>query len=123
MQIQVAVGSSNGSEIDLHYGKSDKFYVYSIDENGYRLNEIRNVEPVCKECGTENHDMAAFANSIGLLADCRFLLVSKIGNFAVNRLEENNIQVFTLSGSVDTALNKMAGSGFIKKILSKGVSI
>ena len=43
---KVAVASTDGKNIDVHYGKADKFFIYQIDdEAGFDFIEVRNTKP------------------------------------------------------------------------------
>ena len=45
---RVAVASTDGETVNIHYGKSHLFYIYFVDdETGYDLVEKRAVTPVC----------------------------------------------------------------------------
>ena len=49
-EYKVAIASTDGETVNQHYGKAEKFYIYSInDEVGYDLVEERQVEPVCMD--------------------------------------------------------------------------
>ena len=47
---RVAIASTDGESVNTHYGKSEIFYIYIVDDDeGYDLLEKRKVTPVCQE--------------------------------------------------------------------------
>ena len=45
MAYNIAFGSSNGINVDLKFGETDKFYIYRVDGQNLEFLEIRHVEP------------------------------------------------------------------------------
>ena len=79
---KVAIASTDGETVNMHYGKATKFYIYSIDDEvGYDLVEERQVEPVCQEG-----------------------VVSRLGTAASAALSAAGITAMELPGTIDDAI-------------------
>ncbi|MDR0672002.1 MAG: dinitrogenase iron-molybdenum cofactor biosynthesis protein, partial [Oscillospiraceae bacterium] len=76
MPIHVAIATTDGKFVNEHFGRARYFYVVALDKAGHRLVERRDVPPVC-DGGM--HDDSALDAVVALLADCRAVLVSRIG--------------------------------------------
>ncbi len=71
--IRVAVASRDGGRIDLHFGAAEEFRVYDVTVAGPVLTEVRVIANHAK--GDENPRDTICR----MLADCRAVLVAKIG--------------------------------------------
>ncbi len=102
---RVAVASSDGKNVDRHYGKADTFYIYAVDdEEGYDLVETRNVVPVCMN---GSHFKSVMDESVTRFADCKYLAASRIGSGASQSLAAAGIVCMELPGTVDDAILKI----------------
>jgi lactoylglutathione lyase len=72
--LRVAIASSEGQRIDLHFGAAEQFYVYDVDAAGSRLVETR---AIAEHQTSEDEDRREVV--CRMLADCSTLLVAKIG--------------------------------------------
>jgi predicted Fe-Mo cluster-binding NifX family protein len=91
MPYNIAVTSTDGSCVDLHFGQAEDFYIFEADEKtgGFKTLGKKNVHsaftgcPVsCAEhCGGTRHEnmMAKIKTVTALLAGCTYLLTAKIG--------------------------------------------
>ena len=69
---RVAIASTDGETVNIHYGKSELFYVYIVDDDeGYDLLESRSVTPVCQE---GFHDKAAMDTHVQQFKDCKYVV-------------------------------------------------
>ena len=99
---KVAIASSDGETINQHYGKAEKFYIYSIDdEEGYDLVEERQVQPVCMDGA---HEISKMEKSVLNFTDCRYIIVSRLGTAASAALSAAGITAMELPGSIDDAI-------------------
>jgi len=89
MIYKIAVTTSFGDIVDLHFGQADSFSIYTVDsESGkYSLLEKRIIEEKgsCGSQQTENSGCSACSDAkweyaAKLLSDCIYLLTVKIGN-------------------------------------------
>jgi predicted Fe-Mo cluster-binding NifX family protein len=102
---RVALASSDGENVNIHYGKSNLFYIYYVDdETGYDLVEKRSVKPVCQE---GSHVKLAMEESVKQFEDCKYVVASRIGAGAVQALTSSGIISMELPGSIDEAILKV----------------
>ena len=101
-EYKVAIASTDGETVNQHYGKAEKFYIYSInDEVGYDLVEERQVEPVCMDGA---HEISKMKKSVLRFTDCRYIVVSRLGTAANAALSAAGITAMELPGTIDDAI-------------------
>ena len=104
-QYKIAVASSDGIVVNQHFGKADTFYIYGMDDSGtYSLQETRNTQPVCQ---AGNHNEHALYENIKRFTDCKYILVSRIGNGAANLAEKAGIIPVELPGMIEESIEKL----------------
>ncbi|WP_026659026.1 NifB/NifX family molybdenum-iron cluster-binding protein [Butyrivibrio sp. AC2005] len=117
MSYKVAVTSSDGKQVDLHFGEADKFLIYTVsDDESITFSETRIYDESKKSDG-ELHEVTA-GNCAGsgtgcrggndkkieLIKDCRVVLSGKIGFGIAKRLELNRIRHFEIDGDIEKNL-------------------
>lgn len=99
---RVAFASTDGENVNIHYGRAEKFFVYVInDEQGCDFVEERRVQPVCMNGSHLVHQME---KSREKFADCRYVVASKIGSGAAAALSAGGITGMELPGPVEDAI-------------------
>ena len=102
---RVAVASTDGETVNMHYGKSEIFYIYFVDDEvGYDFVETRSVTPVCQD---GSHNQSAMEESVKQFSDCKYLAASRIGSGAIQALTAAGITGMELPGSIDEAMLKV----------------
>ncbi len=102
---RVAIASTDGETVNTHYGKSELFYIYIVDDDeGYDLLEKRSVTPVCQE---GFHNKAAMDTHVQPFKDCKYVIASRIGTGAIQSLTAQGITAMELPGSIDDAILKV----------------
>lgn len=87
--IQVAVASSSGQAIDLHFGHAKCFYIYRLGPDGAQLLELRQVEHYCHG----GHGAAGALHTIlDTIADCTAVFVARIGDGPTEKLAARGIR-------------------------------
>lgn len=132
MAYKIAVASSDGQQVDLHFGGAKVFTIYEVDEDGYREVEKREVPKEEQEtqqagcqsgcasgCGQGNgsgHGCGGGETSktVELLSDCRCIVCLKIGHKILKQLERKAITAFDVGCSVEEALQKI--TAYYKKV-------
>lgn len=102
---KIALASSDGININQHFGKAIFFRVYELDNSGYKFIESRDAVAACQHART--HSSTDFDRVVELLSDCDAVLVSKIGEGAAAYIISKGLRVFEVSGSIDGVLNKL----------------
>lgn len=124
MPYKIAIGSSDGVQVDLKFGEVQKFLIYEVDENATLVEErivneedaLRSVDEKNKEtkkcgeqngCGTGCGGTADVISRVSLIDDCRCVVCKKIGFQAQKQFEKKAISVFDVDCSVKEALEKI----------------
>ena len=101
MGVRIAVASSDGQEVNSHFGRARRFLIYELVDGVWQLIEERENLPAC--IGQEHSD-DALERTAELIADCRGVVVEQIGSGAVDLLLARRIMPFMLAGTVEDAL-------------------
>ena len=102
---RVAVASTDGETVNQHFGKAEKFYIYLVDDAvGYDLVEERTVEAICSN---QSHLVLEMEEKTKQFADCKYVVVSKIGIGASQHLAAKGITSLELPGVIDDAMVKV----------------
>ncbi len=112
MPFRVAVASSDGREINEHFGWARHFLIYYLTEGKFKLGEVREIDS--PHCGAVQHDGAALDEIAESLSDCRLVLASRIGPGAAQLLRLKGIQSFEVADSIDQTLAKLVNSYEVK---------
>lgn len=129
MTYKIAVGSSDGKQVDLKFGEVKKFMIYVVHGEQAELHEVRNVGrednlPVekqsdrctgsdcnssgCSGRGTGCSGSSDVADKVSAISDCRCVVCKKIGFQAQKLFEKKAISVFDVECEVQQALQKIA---------------
>lgn len=93
LSARVAVATKAGGLVDQHFGQAKELLVYDVSRAGARLVGRRRVtETYC--AGGEGDD-DALAAALGALADCRAVLVAKIGRCPGDQLAAAGVEPVT----------------------------
>ena len=106
---RVAAASTDGVTVDLHFGQAQEFYIYDVDESGWRFVERRDIRR------TFGHDPAEFDKVRLMLDDCEAVLVSRIGPVAAEYLLEKGLRVFQVPYPVAAVLERLGELGILGK--------
>jgi predicted Fe-Mo cluster-binding NifX family protein len=105
MSFKVAVASTDRKCVNVHFGKCEEFLIYIVEDDGsFKLSETRATEPVCS---FGDHDKDELTKLIDKLADCKFVLVTKIGPGCEIALTARGIQSFELVDYIDRVIPKL----------------
>ena len=105
MSYKIAIGSNDNKSINQHFGTSEGFVIYVINDNeSYKYSEYRKTIPSCG--AAEGHDNK-MENSVNALTDCRIVLINQIGPCAVTKLNAAGVQFLTVSGEIDKILPRL----------------
>lgn len=104
MSYKIAVGSSDGVYIDEHFATALQFLIYEVNGYNYEFTEKRINEELC-ECSRYHENK--FAPLIEKIKDCEVLLVGRIGPGAAEVLKGQGIDAYSVTESIDVALEKL----------------
>ncbi|MEI7557225.1 NifB/NifX family molybdenum-iron cluster-binding protein [Candidatus Chlorohelix sp.] len=116
MALKVAVASWDGEHITQHFGRAEQFIIYEIEGDTYHSIETRFNNP---GCNSRQHDENLLSQSVELLADCAFVLVSRIGPGAQALLSSRGIRVIEAPIFIDQALERLINSKYFKNLATR----
>lgn len=121
MGYKIAVVSSDGKNIDLCFGKADEFLIYEVENKEYYFLEKRSGKRTedrssssAGGCGQEGCGAASGSRKeeillkVGQITDCRSIVCKRMGFQVQRQLERHSVTCFDISGSVDSALERIA---------------
>ena len=134
MAYKIAIGSSDGINVDLKFGEVESFYIYNVEDSKYELLENRAInqdekneiseERDCADngcgsngCSGNGHGCSGptdVINKVALIEDCRCVVCKKIGFQAQKQFERKAISVFDVECKISEALEKI--SNYYEKI-------
>jgi nitrogen fixation protein NifX len=115
MAYKIAVASTDGKVVNQHFGRADKFYIVEVNEKEeYTFLETRETGAACQE---GNHSVESLENTVSLLSDCKYVLVSQIGPGAEFELSKKGISAFAISHYIDIAVGKLIKYNVNKKVI------
>jgi nitrogen fixation protein NifB len=92
LRARVAVATRSGGLVDEHFGHAREFLVYDVGRDGARLVGRRAMDAYC--AGGEGDD-DALAVALRALADCRAVLVARVGRCPQGQLAAAGIEPVT----------------------------
>jgi predicted Fe-Mo cluster-binding NifX family protein len=104
VDVKIAFASSDGVNVDEHFGRARSFQIYRLHDAGHELIETRKIEPVCSG---HAHDDDALSKTAQALSDCRGVVAAQIGAGAIDALLLHRTMAFTLPGSLDEAIEAL----------------
>ncbi|MBQ1661413.1 MAG: hypothetical protein II054_02815 [Treponema sp.] len=127
MGIKVAIASSDGINIDLHFGQAKQFAIYELESGHFAFLENRdapNSEQASDDtspsgCGGGFGGGCGGGNGCGssggpasprveLLLDCRSIVAAQVGQNVRRQFERNAVSVFDIELPIQEALEKLA---------------
>ncbi len=98
--MKIAITSSNGKTVDIHFGKADKFYVYEIIGSLPAYVGERDTLNYCQ--GPEKHKFNQEKLDLiyELIKDCEILCTAKIGEKPASKLLEKGINIVESEGEL-----------------------
>jgi nitrogen fixation protein NifB len=104
------MASTDGVNIDQHFGRAEQFYVYEIGEGGVTQEERR-----CLPSDVAGQDRLQAA--VQLLSDVSYVLCAQIGPHAVEALAASGMTGYALPGNVQKTLqNYIRRQGLLKNL-------
>lgn len=111
--MKIAIGAGNGFSVTEHFGYALQFQIWEFTDGRFQLIETRRNAPVCGAKRDESGSCDPMDVSVDLVSDCRAVVVARIGECAVNRLDTLGILAFETEDSVERALAELAASGLL----------
>ena len=99
--MKIAVASTDGKLVDLHFGDANRFLIFKIEEGEGKFHEIRE-----KTSMLLNNHQERWVASIDLINDCKAVLCNKIGNEPTIELRKLGIKPIQLDCEVKDAVSE-----------------
>lgn len=111
MGYNIAVASTDGINIDKHFGASDSFFIIRVNDDetyenlGERVvDESEHNNTNCGESSCGGHSDPKIQKKVETISDCRCLLCNKCGPGSEKQLGKKNIATFEINIKLDEAL-------------------
>ncbi|MDR1914003.1 MAG: dinitrogenase iron-molybdenum cofactor biosynthesis protein [Clostridiales bacterium] len=108
----IAVATTDGKTVHQHFGHVERFHIVAIGDTSYRYLEARDAPPACNNFTHGEHSFDAVWRTI---ADCKAVVVGKIGYPAAAYLIGNGMRVFETVGMVDEILSQIVSERLLNK--------
>ncbi len=112
MTIRVAVASSDGKVVNQHFGAASQFLIFDVDARHFSLVETREAT---RACHSGAHDEDKLLQSVKHLADCKLVLISRVGPGAQALLKAHGIDCYECGLFIDEALQRLQTSPYVQK--------
>ena len=100
---KVAVTSSTkDGMVDLHFGHAERFLIYEVRGDTFRLLESRGLEL--------QEGQSAISQAAELLSDCKYVITRRIGPHAVAELEKAGIVAVEDYDHIDEAIKRLVAT-------------
>ena len=104
MEYRVAVSSTDGKVVNQHFGRTEKFHILEVSEDGFHYLESRSVEACCH---SGDHEIDSFYGVLKVLNDVGAIIVSKIGKGASAFLEEKGLVIYEAPYPIEPLMEKI----------------
>jgi len=98
-KILVAVATKGGGLVNQHFGHAKEFMIYEVDANGAKFVGHRKIDLYCQ---TGYGEEATLENIIKAIADCKAVLVSKVGECPKAELKQAGLEVVEAYDVIET---------------------
>jgi nitrogen fixation protein NifX len=94
--VKIAFATTDGANVDEHFGRAGMFAVYDMGREGYRLIEMRKFADGIDTAVTGTRDRGeahedAVQAKVDRLADCKIIFMTEIGGPSAARLVKKGI--------------------------------
>jgi nitrogen fixation protein NifB len=113
-RLRIAVGTSDGLNITEHFGFATEFQIWEVADETPRWVETRATEPACG-ADRDTDGRALMKAAVDAVADCRAVVVARIGDCALDRLSALGILAFEANETVETAVREIAAHPAVQR--------
>lgn len=98
--MQIAIVSTDGVHVNDHFGRAQRFLVYSVQPEKLMLLASRNSPPYSLDNPTHGFDAIRFETLLTVLAGCSRIYCTKIGERPKAELAKAGIQTIIYEGPI-----------------------
>ena len=113
--MKIAFATTDGNNVDEHFGRAGMFAIYEITESGYRFVEMRKFADGVDQAIVNTRDLGraheeAVQGKVERLADCKLIYLTEIGGPSAARLVKKGIMPMKVKEivSIEGALKQLA---------------
>jgi nitrogen fixation protein NifX len=130
--MKVAFATTDGKQVDEHFGRAGMFAIYEITEDGYQFVAMRKFADGMDNAVVDTREMgplhdSAVQKKVEKLADCKIIYLIEIGGPSAARLVKKGIMPMKMKEivSIESALGqlletiKKSPPPWIRKALNK----
>ncbi|MDR2874231.1 MAG: FeMo cofactor biosynthesis protein [Methanobrevibacter sp.] len=97
--MKIAIASSDGKNVDLHFGKANSIYVYYFDGENSKFIEHRTVE-------IDLNERHQWTKVLDVISDCDIIMSAQTGFKSKYGIEKAGLKSFEVKGPIETVLKK-----------------
>ena len=103
MKYLIAFASSDGINIDRHFGAAEKFYIAQLDteKEDCDITEYRDVKPACNG---GSHELSAFDAILQTIDGVSAIVAQRVGYGAQEYIKQKGIAVYQMPLQIEQAL-------------------
>jgi nitrogen fixation protein NifX len=112
--MKVAFATTDGKNVDEHFGRAGMFAVYEFTEGGFRFVELRKFADGMDKAVVDTRDRgplhdSAVQGKVDRLADCKLIYLTEIGGPSAARLVKKGIMPMKVMEPlpIESALNQL----------------
>ena len=109
MTYRLAFASSDGKNVNEHFGRAKDFVIIEINNKESKYIETRINKNPLNKCG---HDEGYIDELINVISDCRGVFVAKMGKKAASKLRLSNIQGFEMPYGINEIIEKVVSGKY-----------
>ena len=108
---RVAIASSDGINVDTHFGHAFFFIIADVNEETGEVTEIeeRDVSPACEGHSCGGHQGRNIAAIAEILSDVKYVLIARIGPPAAAELAAKGIDTFEGADTIEQKIKDLIG--------------
>lgn len=108
---RIAIASSDGINVDTHFGHAFSFIIADVNEETGDVTEIeeRDVSPACEGHSCGGHQGRNISRIAEILSDVRYVLIARIGPPAAAELASKGIDTFEGTGTIEQKIKDLIG--------------
>jgi hypothetical protein len=100
--MQIAVASTDGENVDEHFGRADRFLVFDVKGGKQTLVGERQVTPLSTGDRDHSFDPARMSGVLDALRDCTRIYCARIGDRPRQELEKTGARAFVGTRPIST---------------------
>ena len=102
--MQIAIVSTDGKNVNDHFGKAERFLIYEITDSHMTKLAERKVAPFSSGDSSHRFNSARFEPVAEALAGCAEVYITKIGEKPRRELEKRGITPVIYEGAIDAII-------------------